>query len=285
GLHISPSHSIHSHFLQATPQTASASPHSLPHPRSLPSPFSSRRHQPGPPPKQRCAHASCDAPLRAPQPGASGAIGGGARSVVMANKKIYVIYYSTYGHMATLAKAMKEGIDSVEGVEGVLYQVAETLPEDVLSKMHAAPKGDAPLIDPKTINEADGFAFGFPTRFGMMPAQMKAFFDATGGHWQSGALVGKPATCFTSVATQGSGLETTIMTALTQLVHHGMIFVPPGYSFGAGMFALDVPKGGSPWGASTLAGPDGSRSPTEPELDFAKHQGKHLAEVAKKLAA
>lgn len=204
----------------------------------------------------------------------------------MATKKIYVVFYSTYGHIAALAKAMKEGIDSVEGVEGVLYQVAETLPAEVLEKMHAAPKDDSiPVVDPKTINEADGFAFGFPTRFGMMAAQFKAFFDATGGHWQTGALVGKPATMFTSVASQGSGLETTIMTALTQLVHHGMVFVPPGYSFGAKMFDMSVPKGGSPWGASTLAGPDGSRKPTEDELEFAKHQGKHLAEVTKKLAA
>jgi NAD(P)H dehydrogenase (quinone) len=237
-----------------------------------------------------------------------------------------VIYYSMYGHIGALAKALKEGVDSVDGVEGVLYQVAETLPADVLEKMHAPAKDAAvPVAVPGTIDQADGFAFGTPTRFGMMSAQMKAFFDgalmmgglgrvslgsdcvvafrqpdapthphtthtqppypATGGHWQKGSLVGKPATIFTSTATQGSGMETTVMTAVTQLAHHGMIFVPPGYSFGAKMFQLETPKGGSPWGAGTLAGPDGSRQPTEDELAYARHQGKLIAGVTKKLAA
>lgn len=197
-----------------------------------------------------------------------------------------MIYYSTYGHVSALAKAMKEGIDSVDGVEGVLYQVAETLPGEVLSKMHAPDKDEAvPVVDPHTIDEADGFAFGFPTRFGMMAAQMKAFFDATGGHWAKGSLVGKPATVFTSIGTQGGGMETTIMTSVTQLAHHGMIFVPPGYSFGAKMFDMSAPKGGSAWGAGTLAGPDGSRKPSEDELAYAAHQGKHLAQITKKLTA
>lgn len=201
-------------------------------------------------------------------------------------KKVYVIYYSTYGHVAKLAKAMKEGIDSVEGVEGVLYRVAETLPAEVLEKLHAPPADEeVPVVDPHAINEADGFAFGFPTRFGMMAAQMKAFFDATGQHWAKGTLVGKAATMFTSTATQGGGMETTIMTSVTQLAHHGMIFVPPGYSYGAEMFDMSAPKGGSAWGAGTLAGPDGSCSPSDNELGYAKHQGKHLAQIVKKLSA
>lgn len=200
-------------------------------------------------------------------------------------KKVYIIFYSMYGHIYKLAQAIKEGVDSVDGVEGVLYQVAETLPEDVLAKMHAAPKPDVPVVDPHTINEADGLAFGFPTRFGMMAAQMKAFWDATGGHWQKQSLARKPAGLFTSTASQNGGQETTIMTAVTQLTHHGMIFVPPGYAAGPSMFGLDAPKGGSPWGAGTFAGPDGSRQPTKDELDAAVVQGKILAEVTLKLAA
>eukprot|EP00775_Hariotina_reticulata_P002619 gene2619-2920_t len=188
----------------------------------------------------------------------------------MASKKVYIIYYSMYGHISKLAQAVKKGVDSVEGVEGVLYQVAETLSDEILGKMHAPPKAaDVPVIDPRTIAEADGFVFGFPTRFGMMCAQMKAFFDATGGLWQTGALAGKAAAMFTSTASQGSGQETTIMTAVTQLAHHGMIYVPTGYGSGAAMFGLDAPKGGSPWGAGTLAGGDGSRQPSEVELEQA----------------
>lgn len=200
-------------------------------------------------------------------------------------KKVYIIFYSMYGHIYTLAKAIKEGIDSVDGVEGVLYQVAETLPEDVLAKMHAPPKPDVPIIDPHTITEADGFAFGFPTRFGVMAAQMKAFWDATGGHWQKGSLARKPAGMFTSTASQGGGQETTIMTAVTQLAHHGMIFVPAGYAAGPIMFGVEKAKGGSAWGAGTFAGPDGSRQPSPEELEQAVVQGKTLGEVTLKLAA
>jgi len=200
-------------------------------------------------------------------------------------KKVYIIYYSTYGHILQMARSIKEGIDAIEGVEGVLYQVPETLPEDVLAKMHAAPKpDDIPIIDPHVIDQADGFVFGFPTRFGMMAAQMKAFFDATGQHWQKGTLVGKPATMFTSIATQGGGMETTLMTAVTQLAHHGMIYVPVGYSFGAALFDNSTVRGGSAWGAGTLAGADGSRQPSETELAFAKHQGTYFAKVVLKLA-
>ncbi|EFN56868.1 hypothetical protein CHLNCDRAFT_144498 [Chlorella variabilis] len=120
-----------------------------------------------------------------------------------------------------------------------------------------------------------------------MPVQMKAVWDATGALWAKGSLVGKPAAAFTSVGTQGGGIETTIMTAVTQFTHHGMIFVPPGYSFGADMFSLEAVKAGSPWGAATFAGADGSRQPTEVELQYAKHQasGAYFARVVKKLAA
>ncbi|KAJ6776396.1 FLAVOPROTEIN WRBA FLAVOPROTEIN-LIKE DOMAIN PROTEIN-RELATED [Salix koriyanagi] len=130
--------------------------------------------------------------------------------------------------------------------------------------------------------EADGFVFGFPTRFGMMAAQFKAFLDATGGLWKTQQLAGKPAGIFFSTGSQGGGQETTALTAITQLVHHGMIFVPIGYTFGAGMFEMEKVKGGSPYGAGTFAG-DGSRKPTELELEQAFHQGKYIAAITKKL--
>lgn len=199
--------------------------------------------------------------------------------------KVYIIYYSLYGHIKRMAEEIKAGVDSVEGVEGIIYQVAETLPAEVLTKMHAPPKADYPIIDPHDLPNADAFVFGFPTRFGMMAAQMKAFWDATGQHWSSGALHGKPAGMFTSTASQGGGQETTIMTAVSQLAHHGIIFVPAGYAAGATMFGVEVAKGGSPWGAGTLAGPTGARQPSEDELHAAKVQGEGLAKVAKKLKA
>ncbi|CAI9783881.1 unnamed protein product [Fraxinus pennsylvanica] len=196
--------------------------------------------------------------------------------------KVYIVYYSTYGHVEKLAQEIKKGAESVEGVEAKLWQVPETLSDEILGKMSAPPKSDVPVITPNELTEADGIIFGFPTRFGMMAAQFKAFFDATGGLWKSQALAGKPAGIFYSTASQGGGQETTPLTAITQLVHHGMIFVPIGYTFGDGMFEMENIKGGSPYGAGTFAG-DGSRQPTELELGQAFHQGKHTAAIAKKL--
>jgi NAD(P)H dehydrogenase (quinone) len=198
--------------------------------------------------------------------------------------KIYIVYYSTYGHIAKLAQAIKEGVDSVEGAEGFLFQVPETLPQEVLEKMHAPPKSDVPIISPKELTEADGFLFGFPTRYGMMAAQFKAFLDATGQLWQTQALNGKPAGIFVSTGTQGGGQETTALTAITQLAHHGMIFVPVGYKYGPSLFDVNEVRGGSAYGSGTFAG-DGSRQPTKNELGLAEFQGKHLAEVTVKLAA
>lgn len=199
--------------------------------------------------------------------------------------KIYIIFYSMYGHVYQMAQKVKEGVDAVEGFEGVLYQVAETLPAEVLEKMHAPPKPDVPIIQAKDMPDADGFIFGIPTRFGSMASQMKAFFDSTGQLWQSGALVGKPAAFFVSTACQGGGQEVTVLTSVTQLAAHGMIFVPLGFSFGAGMFNLDAVQGGSAWGAGTFAGATGARQPTEHELGLAKHQGTYFTKVAAKLAA
>lgn len=199
--------------------------------------------------------------------------------------KIYVVYYSMYGHVRTLAKAVKEGIDSVDGCEATMFQVAETLPEEVLGKLHAPPKSDDPVITADQLTDCDGLVFAFPTRFGMMASQFKAFMDSTGSLWQAGKLTGKPITFCTSTATQGGGQETTIMTALTQAVHHGMIYVPLGYSAGPKMFSLDEPQGGSPWGAGTFAGADGSRQPSDNELAIATSQGSYFAGKAKLLSA
>ncbi|KAK3120984.1 hypothetical protein QOZ80_8BG0644360 [Eleusine coracana subsp. coracana] len=197
--------------------------------------------------------------------------------------KIYVVYYSTYGHVATLAEEIKKGASSVEGVEVKLWQVPETLSEEALAKIGApAKKQDVPIITPAELVEADGLLFGFPTRFGMMPAQFKAFMDGTSDLWCTQKLAGKPVGLFCSTGCQGGGQETTMLTAITQLVHHGMIFVPVGYTFGAGMFEMGEVKGGSPYGAGTIAG-DGSRVPTPLELQQAFHQGKYLAEIANKL--
>ncbi|KAH0765468.1 hypothetical protein KY285_001339 [Solanum tuberosum] len=148
--------------------------------------------------------------------------------------------------------------------------------------MRAPPKSDVPIITPQELAEADGFVFGFPTRFGILSAQFKAFLDATGGLWRTQQLAGKPAGIFYSTGSQGGGQETTPLTAITQLVHHGMIFVPIGYTFGAGMFEMENVKGGSPYGAGTFTG-DGSRQPSELELQQAHHQGKYIAAIAKKL--
>ncbi|GLJ32739.1 hypothetical protein SUGI_0659110 [Cryptomeria japonica] len=196
--------------------------------------------------------------------------------------KVYIAYYSMYGHVEKLAQEIKKGAASVEGVEATLWQVPETLPEEVLVKMGATPKGEAPIIEPQQLADADGLVFGFPTRFGMMAAQFKAFLDATGGLWRTQQLAGKPAGIFLSTGSQGGGQETTALTAITQLVHHGMIYVPIGYTFGAGMFEMEQVKGGSPYGSGTYAG-DGSRQPTKLELEQAFHQGKHIATITKKL--
>jgi NAD(P)H dehydrogenase (quinone) len=198
--------------------------------------------------------------------------------------KIAIVYYSTYGHIAKMAESVKEGVESVEGVTAEIYQIAETLPEEVLAKLHAAPKKDHPIATPDVLKEADGILFGFPTRFGSFPAQVKALFDSTGGLWSTGALVGKPAGIFFSTGTQGGGQETTAFTTLTFLAHQGLTYVPLGYRSPL-LFNFEEIHGGSPWGAGTYAGPDGSRQPSKLELDVAKVQGESFAQVAKKLSA
>ncbi|KAI9089088.1 hypothetical protein K1719_029367 [Acacia pycnantha] len=208
----------------------------------------------------------------------------GMASQPVAKLKIFIVLYSMYGHVEGLARRMKKGVDGVEGVEGVLYRVAETLPDEVLEKMRAPPKDDGiPEITADELAAADGILFGFPTRYGCMASQMKAFFDSTGQLWKEQKLAGKPAGFFVSTGTQGGGQETTAWTAITQLAHHGMLFVPIGYTFGTGMFKMDSVRGGSPYGAGVFAG-DGAREPSETELALAEHQGKYMAVVVKRLA-
>ncbi|KAG8384052.1 hypothetical protein BUALT_Bualt04G0077900 [Buddleja alternifolia] len=201
------------------------------------------------------------------------------------NLRLLIVFYSMYGHVEGLARRMKRGVDTVDGVEAVLYRVPETLTGDALVKMRAPPKDDSiPEIgSPDELTGADGFLFGFPTRYGCMAAQMKAFFDSTGQLWREQKLAGKPAGFFVSTGTQGGGQETTAWTAITQLAHHGMLFVPVGYTFGAGMFKMDSIRGGSPYGAGVFAG-DGTREPSETELALAEHQGKYMAAIVKRLA-
>lgn len=201
----------------------------------------------------------------------------------METTKIYVVYYSLYGHVETMAREIQRGVNSVKGVEATLWQVPETLPEKILEKMKAPKKpDDVPEITPEQLLEADGFILGFPSRFGVMAAQFKAFFDASEEIWATQALAGKPAGIFWSTGFHGGGQELSALTAVTQLAHHGMIFVPLGYTFGKGMFEMDEVKGGSAYGAGTYAA-DGSRQPTELELQQAFHQGKYIAEITKKL--
>ncbi|KAG5535798.1 hypothetical protein RHGRI_023538 [Rhododendron griersonianum] len=273
--------------------------------------------------------------------------------------KILIVFYSMYGHVEGLARRMKKGVDGVEGVEAALLRVPETLPPDALEQMRAPPKDDGipEISSAAELTAADGVLFGFPTRYGCMAAQMKAFFDSTGQLWKEQKLAGKPAGFFVSTGTQGGGQETTALdikhiyafcsldnallsvmllvvfacissasglgacaciacfgsvvgcvalgpvvlcslflsfvlvrvvlfvsqgwTAITQLAHHGMLFVPIGYTFGPGMFKMDSIRGGSPYGAGVFAG-DGTRGPSDTELALAEHQGEYMAAIVKR---
>lgn len=198
--------------------------------------------------------------------------------------RIFIVFYSMYGHIEGLARRMKKGVDGVDGVEGALFRVPETLSPDVLEEMKVPRKDDGvPVISAEELVEADGVLFGFPTRYGCMAAQMKAFFDSTWSLWREQKLAGVPAGFFVSTGTQGGGQETTAWTAITQLVHHGMLYVPVGYTFGAGMFKMESIRGGSPYGAGVFSG-DGTREPSEMELALAEHQGKYMAMIVKRFA-
>lgn len=198
--------------------------------------------------------------------------------------KIAIVYYSTYGHIRTTAHAVQKGVEAAGGKADV-FQVPETLSSEVLSKMGAPPKSDDPVVTGADVTQYDGILFGVPTRFGTLPAQWKAWWDATGGLWASGAFAGKFAGFFVSTSTPGGGQETTISNSLSVLVHHGFIFVPLGYASAFPLLTnLDEVHGGSPWGAGTYAGPDGSRKPSKLELEIAETQGKTFYETVAKAA-
>ena len=200
------------------------------------------------------------------------------------NPKIAIVYYSMYGHVRTLALEEKKGLESV-GCDVTLLRCPETLSAEVLSKMSAPPGigADDAEATAAQLADYDGLLFGIPTRFGMAAAQVKAFLDSTGGLWGKNALLGKPAGVFFSTGTQGGGQETTALTFVTQLTHHGMIFVPLGYATPK-LFNMDEVHGGSPYGAGTLAGADGSRQPSTLEKEIAAAQGAHFGTIAVKLA-
>ncbi|MFZ5811571.1 MAG: NAD(P)H:quinone oxidoreductase [Thermodesulfobacteriota bacterium] len=199
---------------------------------------------------------------------------------------VLVVFYSLYGHVSALAQAAAEGVDQVPGAVAVLRRVPETLPPEVIEKMGAAEAQKALRVVPTcTLDElaqADAILFGTPTRFGNMCGQMRQFLDATGGLWATGALVGKPGGVFCSTATQHGGQETTLVSFIHTLLHHGMVVVGLPYTF-AGQSRVDEMTGGSPYGATTIAGPDGGRMPSENELEATRFQGRHLATIAAKL--
>ncbi|KAI0320235.1 1,4-benzoquinone reductase [Amylostereum chailletii] len=201
----------------------------------------------------------------------------------MSAPKVAIIIYSMYGHVAKLAEAEKAGVEAAGG-KATIYQIAETLPQEVLTKMYAPPKEKYPILAPNDIAQFDAFLLGIPTRHGNVPAQWKTFWDATGQLWASGALAGKFAGIFVSTGGLGGGQETTAIAALTALTHHGITFVPLGYANAfAKLTDLTEVHGGSAWGAGVLAGANGSRQPSALELEIATIQGKsfysHVARV------
>jgi NAD(P)H dehydrogenase (quinone) len=202
--------------------------------------------------------------------------------------KVLIVFYSTYGHVYKMAQAIAEGVKTVQGAQAEIRRVPETLPPEVLEKMGAldAQKSFSQIPECKVddLAEADAVIFGTPTRFGNMCGQMRQFLDATGQLWMNGSLVGKVGSVFTSTATQHGGQESTILTFHVTLLHHGFVVVGLPYAF-QGQMRIDEITGGSPYGASTIAGGDGSRMPSENELEAARFQGKHVAGIASKLAA
>lgn len=199
---------------------------------------------------------------------------------------VLIVYYSMYGHIHRMAEAVKEGASSVSGADVRICRVPETLPEEVLEKMGALETqkslAHVPVCKVDDLAAADAIIFGTPTRFGNMCGQMRQFLDATGGLWAKGALVGKVGSVFTSGATQHGGQESTILSFHFTLLHQGMVIVGLPYTF-TGQMRIDEITGGSPYGASTIAGGDGKRMPSENELAAARFQGKHVAEIAAKL--
>ncbi|MFW5694315.1 MAG: NAD(P)H:quinone oxidoreductase [Alkalispirochaeta sp.] len=201
--------------------------------------------------------------------------------------KILIVFHSTYGHMYKMVQAAAEGAREA-GADVEIMRVPELLSDDVIAAMGATDAqkqlADIPVASPADLERADGIIFGVPTRFGNMVGQMRMFLDSTGPQWAQGALVGKVGSVMASSATQHGGQESTILSTQITLLHHGMVIVGLPYAF-QGQTTLDEISGGSPYGASTIAGGDGSRFPSDNELAGARFQGKHVAQVAKKLAS
>ena len=198
--------------------------------------------------------------------------------------KILVVYYSGYGHVERLAEAVAEGAGQVAGTQVTVKRVPELVPDEVARKAGMKLDQAAPIASPQELADYDAILFGTPTRFGNMAAQMRNFLDQTGGLWAQGALVGKVGSVFASTATQHGGQETTLTSFHTTLLHHGMVIVGVPYAC-AGLSEIAEVSGGTPYGATTLAGPDGSRQPSDNELAIARYQGQHVAEITAKLAA
>jgi len=200
--------------------------------------------------------------------------------------KIHIVFYSMYGHIHQLAEGVAEGARQVAGAEVTLLQVPELVPDAALERTGAkaarAKFAHIPVAKVEQLVEADAIVFGTPTRFGNMCAQMRNFLDQTGGIWVKGGLVGKVGSVFASTGTQHGGQETTITSFHSTLLHHGMIIVGVPYSC-QGLVNMNEITGGTPYGATTLAGSDGSRQPSENELSIAKFQGRHVAEITAKL--
>lgn len=192
--------------------------------------------------------------------------------------KVLVLYYSSWGHVETLAEAVAQGAASVDGVTVTLRRVPELVPEAVAKAAHYKLDPTTSLADPEELADYDAIVFGTPTRFGNMAAQMRNFLDRTGGLWARGALIGKVGSVFAVTGTQHGGQETTITSFHTTLFHHGMVVVGLPYSF-AGLLTMDEISGGTPYGATALAGSDGSRAVSTNERDGAFFQGRHVASI------
>lgn len=196
--------------------------------------------------------------------------------------KVLVLYYSSYGHIETMAEAIAEGAKGVPGTDVTVKRVPELVPDDVARKAGMKLEQEAEIASPTELADYDAIIFGTPTRFGNMAAQMRNFLDQTGGLWAKGALVGKVGSVFASTATQHGGQESTLLSFHTTLLHQGMVVVGVPYSH-AGLQVMDEVSGGTPYGATTLAGTDGSRRPSEIELAVARFQGAHVARIARGL--
>ena len=196
--------------------------------------------------------------------------------------RILILYYSSYGHIETMARAVAEGAASVDGAEVAVKRVPELVPDEVARGACMKLDQEAPFADPGELGDYDAIIVGAPTRFGNMAAQMRNFWDQTGPLWVKGALVGKVGSAFTSTASQHGGQEMTITSIHTTLLHHGMIIVGLPYSW-PGNAQMEEISGGTPYGASTIAGADGSRQPSGNELEGARFQGRHVAEIAAEL--